>query len=162
MTRLKLFAAGLLLLSLSACGPATIVDEARPISEPGWAYADSLSFSADIQDTTKIYDIVLEVEHGTDYGFQNLYTRIGTTFPGGERQQQVLSLELADRAGVWQGKCNSKSCTTRIPLQTGAFFQQIGTHQFTFVQYMRTDTLAGIRGLRFRIEDTKQSKNDPI
>ena len=147
-----------LLFSLTACGPHYILKEEKKLPSEGWAYQDSLQFELNISDTLKIYNLFLELKHSVDYGYQNLYTQIHTQFPSGQRIKEVVSLELANKAGIWLGKCNSQSCTIRIPIQEGAFFNATGKHQFTLVQFMRKNPLPGVQCISFMIEDTGVSR----
>lgn len=119
-----------------------------------WTYADSLVFSFDIKDTTRIYNLYLELDHSTDYRYQNLYTYIHTTFPSQERLDERLSLEMANKAGAWEGDCGKKYCTLTIPIQENAYFNQLGTHTIVLEQFMRKDSIAGIRSISFMLEDT--------
>lgn len=148
----------LILLSLSvltACGPRYVIKEKKAIEEGVWKYADSLQFEAEIKDTSKVYDIALEVEHAPDYGFQNVYIRIHTQFPGGKRLSQPLSLELAGKAGNWLGKCGRKKCRLIVPIQQNAYFNEKGIHRFTVEQYMRMEALPGITGIGLHIVEVK-------
>lgn len=142
----------------SACGPRYLLKETRKLSGETWSYGDSLSFQAAIRDTAQLYDISLVVKHRTSYNFQNLYLRIHTEFPDGKKLTQVLSLELANKAGKWQGACSGDHCTLEVPIQINAFFNQTGVHTFTLEQYMRADDLAGISALGIRIKETGARK----
>jgi len=147
-----LLAAGL--LSFSSCGPNYVFDAKKEISESGWAYADPVSFSFNIEDTAKIYHLWLEVGHTPAYANQNLYTRIQTVFPDGNKLSEVVSLELADKSGQWLGKCSGQDCLLNVPLQMGTYFNQIGEYTLEMEQYMRRDSLKEVRDIRFMVEDT--------
>lgn len=138
----------------AACGPAYLYNEDYDIPGGEWTYGDQLEFSFDIEDTTQIYNLWLEIEHSTDYKYQNLYTRVHTSFPSGESLQEPLSLELSDKLGRWYGDCGSSDCTLRVPIQQGAFFNEAGTYQITLEQYMRQDPVRGIRNIGFLVEKT--------
>jgi len=139
---------------LSACGPNYIYEETHLLGEEGWAYADTLDFSFPITDTTALYNLYLELEHSTIYGSQNLYTKIYTRFPSGERKGQIISLELADKVGSWQGDCRGEKCSFLAPIQMNAFFSEPGEYVFTLEQYMRESPVAGIGSVSFKLEDT--------
>ncbi len=142
----------------NACSPGYLIKETRELEGETWGYADSLSFQAAIRDTVQLYDISLVVKHRTNYSFQNLYLRIHTSFPDGKELTQVLSLELANKAGQWQGSCRGDYCTLEVPIQLNAFFNQTGVHTFTLEQYMRADDLPGIAALGIRIKETGARK----
>lgn len=147
------------LLALAACGPSYEYEQEYELSEQGWAYQDSLDFSFAISDTATIYNLWLSVTHSPEYSYQNLYTRIHTTFPDGSRLSEVLSLELMPtEAGRWQGNCSSTSCHLQIPIQEGAYFDQAGDYTITIEQHMRESPVAGVQGLAFMLEDTGQRR----
>ncbi|WP_282781735.1 gliding motility lipoprotein GldH [Phaeodactylibacter xiamenensis] len=142
------------LLSFSSCGPNYIFNTEKEIPETGWAYDEPVSFSFKVEDTTKIYNLWLEVGHTSSYSNQNLYTRIQTIFPDGNELSEVVSLELADKGGQWLGACSGQECALKVPLQTGTYFNQIGEYTLEMEQYTRRDSLKEVRNLRFMVEDT--------
>ena len=89
------------LLLLFACGPDFIYDELQEIDGQGWAYAQPVRFDFDIADTAALYNLWLEVDHSTEYKTQNLYTRIQTGFPDGNKSEETVSsgtgFEQADK-----------------------------------------------------------------
>lgn len=144
---------------LSACGPNYIYEKSYNINEEGWTYEDTLNFEIDIADTVGLYNLYLELEHTTEYKFQNLYTRIFTEFPSGERLQKEVSLELAYKGGAWKGDCNKKVCHTKIPIQERAFFNIPGKHVITLEQFMRESPISGIKKIAFKVENTGEKRN---
>ncbi|HHH50487.1 MAG TPA: gliding motility lipoprotein GldH [Saprospiraceae bacterium] len=128
------------------------------IPDAAWTYDNSLDFKVNIKDTSAIYNLFLTIEHSTDYPKQNVYIQIHTQFPTGEKLKEKLSINLASKAGAWYGKCGSKTCTLKIPIQEGAFFNIPGQYQFTIEQYMRVNPLNGIKRVSFSIEDTGVKK----
>ncbi len=139
---------------LSSCGPEKLVDTSQVLKSGVWAYADSLRFEATVEDTSRLYDISLWVRHDKSYAYQNLYLRILTYFPDGKTLSQPLSLDLAEKTGAWSGKCIGKSCTLEVPIQQNAFFNTRGKYTFAIEQYMRQDSLPGIRAVGLRIYNT--------
>lgn len=148
----------LLMVIMASCGPNYIFEETKPVAGEAWSYADSIQFQFNITDTASIYNQSLEVVHTTDYGFQNLYVKVNTIFPDGNRTSQVLSLELASKIGLWYGDCNEEQCSLQIPIQNNIFFPMPGTYTFVLEQYMRKDPLEGIQSFELQIEDTGKKK----
>lgn len=141
------------LFLFTACGPDYLFQETREIPNGQWTYADTLDYALAIEDTTEVYSLFLELGHTTSYGFQNLYVRIHTRFPDGQRPAKVVSLELADKAGIWAGDCSNQRCTVRIPLQENAYFNQPGEYLFTIEQFMRQDSLPGVERVAFLVQE---------
>ncbi len=144
----------LLFLFLTSCGESYIYDKTHELEEGAWTYENTLDYSFDIADTTKIYNLLLAIEHSRDYAYQNCYFKIYTKFPSGEQVEQLLSLDFADKIGQWYGSCRSNSCSLLVDLQKGAFFNASGKHTIILEQYMRKNPLKGINSLSIKLEDT--------
>ncbi len=140
---------------LASCGSKSIIDKTYDIANNEWIYADSLRFEFEITDTVRLYDLVIELKHATDYSYQNLYTQIQTQFPDGQRLSKPLSLELANAAGEWQGRCNANSCTVKIPIQQGAYFNQPGKYVITLEQFMRENPVKGVQSVTLKVQEAK-------
>lgn len=149
-----LFISILIIVIIISCGPNYALNKTYDIDNNQWTYADSLRFEFEIKDTTAIYNLTLDVKHTTNYSFQNLYTNIHTQFPNGTRLSKPVSLELADKTGVWQGDCNSKTCTLEIPIQEGAYFNQPGKYVITVEQFMRDSIINGVKSITMKVAET--------
>lgn len=139
------------LLGFTACQTDLIHDQTLMPEEEGWSYNEPLTFDFQVQDTSLHYEFLLDVSHNRDYPFQNLYTRITTHFPDQSSQENIVSLELANQIGLWEGQCKGENCKLTIALQEKARFNQPGHYQLRFEQHTRQDSLPGINSLRLRI-----------
>lgn len=147
----NLFFLSLFFLSLWSCSESYVLEENFNIPNQSWSYQDSMLIKVPVTDTKQRYNLYLDVEHSPEFSYQNLYVRINTAFPSGERVSDKVSLELADDTGQWYGKCNSDNCTLRIVLQENIYFKEVGDHQISIEQYMRQDALEGVNGLSFKL-----------
>lgn len=150
LRKLPFFAACCLLFT--ACSKDVIFEKTIKIPDASWRYENVLPFEFEVADTTKAYQVLLEVNHAGDFGFQNCYVQITTKFPGGEEKKQPISLELAAQSGIWSGKCSGNDCTIEIPLQGNARFKQPGQYSITVEQFMRVNPLPGIRAVSLKIK----------
>jgi gliding motility-associated lipoprotein GldH len=146
------------LLLICSCGQKKIYEKEYDIANQSWQYKDTLDFSFDIKDTLQIYDIVLHVKHKTSYPFQNMYAKISTAFPNGKRIEQVLSIELAEPSGKWNGDANSEHSDFHLAIQPDAYFNLAGKHTITLAQFMRVDSLKGIEKIGLAIEETGKKR----
>lgn len=158
MSKKYLFAFFLLSQLLISCGQSYIFEKKVDLEKGEWQYENKLDYTFEIIDTTKVYNLLLEVGHSKEYAFQNCYFKIYTQFPTGEKTDQVLSVDLSDGIGQWQGDCSSNSCTILVDLQKKAFFSTVGKHTITLEQYMRKNPLKGIESLAIKLEDTHLSR----
>ncbi len=127
-----------------ACSPSPYYAEEHALPDYGWTYSDSLSFAFAINDTTQAYDLFLNLTHSPEFPYSNFYVKIYTRYPEGKQLEQVVSLELAAKSGLWFGRCNRKRCSLSIPLQQNVHFNQTGRYEIALEQYSRQDTLPGI------------------
>lgn len=145
----------LLAISLWSCGESYVLEaNIRPENE-AWTYQDSLLINIPVEDTEQRYNLYLDVQHSTEFAFQNLYILISTSFPSGKRVEDEVSLELADEMGQWYGKCSGGSCLLRVFLQENIYFKEVGDHKITIEQYMRQDDLKGIEDISFKLAESK-------
>ena len=144
--------AGLLTCVTLACGgPEVVFAQSQDFGAPGWAYADSVSYAYTITDTSRLYDLVLTVDHAEDFAYQNFYVRLDTYLPDGRHLSQPLSLELADHFGQWYGDCDGGRCRTDISIQEGVRFNLPGEQRLVVTQFSREDPLPAIFGMGYRV-----------
>lgn len=147
----KLFLLSLPAFLFAACGENFIFEKTLEIPETGWTHSGPLAFDFSVADTAARYDVLLDVRHSLEFGFQNLYVQFHTAFPSGEVKSQVVSLELAGQSGIWNGDCGGTSCKAEIPLQVNALFPEIGEYQIKVEQYMRKDPLPGVEEMTLKV-----------
>lgn len=148
-------------LGLAGCTKNSIYAETRELPDGVWNYPNLLNFEFEISDTLSVYNLDLEIEHSTDFPYQNLYSRIFTGFPSGNRLEKILSLELADKSGKWQGKCSGSRCKLNIPIQENAYFNQVGRYSLALEQYMRQDSLPGVFAVSLMVIKAEKERSRP-
>jgi len=138
-----------------SCGESYVFEKTYEIEKGAWKYDNTLDYTFEVTDTTKIYNLLLEVSNSIDYAYQNCYLKIYTQFPSGEKTDYLLSVDLADGIGRWQGDCSGESCTTLFDIAKHTTFKEMGKHTITLEQYMRKDPLKGIESLAIKLEEAK-------
>lgn len=144
------------LLSLSflhACSENFVYSEQQIIDNAEWKYGDTLDFAIPIADTTEKYNLYLDVQHTTDYSYQNIYLNVATIYPSGKRIAELLPIDFADKTGQWYGNCNTETCQLRVNIQQRAYFNETGTHHIVFEQYLRENPLRGIQSIALKMEE---------
>lgn len=133
-----------------SCDNRAIVYEQEIVFEDySWDYEEKLYIEFSIADTTQTYDLILEIEHDPEYPFQNFYTQFTTMYPGGKEVKDVVSMELANKMGQWNGVCKRNSCVADILLSGNTLFKSTENHKITIEQYSREAQLEGIDKVRF-------------
>ncbi len=144
------------LFVLVSCNSDRLYQKSYPLPTKGWAYSDSLQFDFEVPDTTTLYDLQITIEHTTAFPYRNLYTQVHTVFPSMQRQTQVLSLELMDQVGFWQGSCGGRTCKLLVPIQEHIFFRQPGTYRIVLEQFSRKEVLEGVREISLEVKAVGQ------
>ncbi|MDC0230826.1 gliding motility lipoprotein GldH [Aureispira] len=132
---------------------SSVYDETIVIEKGQWLIDNPITFSFIVDDTSKLYNIFLDVDHNSDYGYQNFYCLVESYAPGGLAQQQQNAVELATRKGKWKGNCNSATCISHIPFITKTKFDVPGPYKIIFTQFTRNNPLKGINSLRLTINE---------
>jgi len=140
----------LIVLTIWSCDNRAIVHEQEVVFEDNaWDYGEKLDIEFSIADTTQTYDLVLEIEHDPEYPYQNFYTHFTTIYPEGKKVKDVVSMELANRMGQWNGTCKRNSCVAEILLRGNTLFKSTDIHKISIEQYSREARLEGIDKVRF-------------
>jgi len=145
----------LFIFALTSCGPNVIYEEHNAI-DGSWSYENNIDFNFEIDDSEKEYDLLLSVVHDVDFSYQNIYTKITTTYPTEEVFTSPLSIELANKMGSWLSDCNNKECTLHLLLRDDVKFKDIGKYTLSFTQDTRDSELIGIRSLGLSLIETKE------
>ena len=85
-------------------------EEKQNISGGIWNSRDPLNFTFTISDTNGIYKMYLDFEHAADFPTQNIYLKVQTRFPDGNRPAQAISFDFFDSKGASFGKCSGETC----------------------------------------------------
>ena len=142
---------GFILLYVS-CGESFPFQDSKTIKSGEWFYTDTIDYSFEIEDTTQTYDLMMDISHGIDYPFQNIYLSIHTIFPNGKRTQQTVPVDFCDKTGQWYGKCKGQKCLLLVVLQEKAKFSQSGRYQLKFEQFMREEPVKHVYEIGFKIK----------
>jgi len=148
----RLYLSLALLILLGACKPDAVYQEHYDFKEDIWMYGDTVSFNFNIEDTSRRYNLYLDIDHMESYPFQNLYLKIHSIFPGDSITREQISLELQEKTGFWTGDCNSSLCKIRFVLREGLLFRETGQYGIKLEQFNRVDTLKGIRRAALYLE----------
>lgn len=155
---------GIALLTLSSCNSDVIFDEDYSIPAYGWAYSEQAAFEFEIDDTTALYRMAVDIDHTSDYPFQNIYLRIHSVFPNDTINVIQHSVELQEPNGQWIGGCSGEDCSVRVILSENMYFNQTGLHKISFEQFTRRDSIKGIEkwGLILEKMGTKPEELTPV
>ena len=157
MTRIR-FVACLVVLAflVTGCGPAVIYEQRQTTSEAGWRYEDSLRFAYTIPSTESRYDLLLTIDHGDDFAYENFYLKIHTELPNGKRTTERINIELAGDYGAWNGNCSNDNCAFEVPILRKTRFQEAGDYAITLEQNSRDNPLPEITAVGLKLTETME------
>lgn len=145
----------LFIFLLTSCGPNVIYEQSHLIGD-SWSYENTIDFNFEIDTPEKEYDLLLTVVHDADFGYQNIYTKIKTTYPTEEEFVTPLSIELANKMGSWLSKCDSEVCTLHLLLRDDIKFKDLGEYKISFIQDTREADLQGIQSIGLSLIETEK------
>ncbi|MBV6440836.1 MAG: gliding motility lipoprotein GldH [Haliscomenobacteraceae bacterium CHB4] len=143
---------------ITSCEQNIFFSEKKDIPGGVWTYRDTLDFAFTVTDTTEIYNMYVDFEHADTFPSQNIYLKLYTRFPDGKRLSRSRSFDLFNSLGETAGKCSGKTCRVHSLLQDNAYFNRPGEYVITLAQFMRRDSLEGIRMVGLAIERTGKKR----
>jgi gliding motility-associated lipoprotein GldH len=147
-----------IVLGLTACGPNYIYQSDKTVADSQWMYRDSVVFDFNIKDSSHLYNLYLNFDAQKDYATENVYVRLNTIFPSGQRLSTVRSFNIFDAQGKILGKTSGNSAKQHIMLQENTFFNELGQYRIVVEQFMRKDSLIGINAIGLDIEQLDLQK----
>lgn len=151
--RLLLIVFGLFAALLTACDPARVYDENRTIENNAWYFGNKIPFDVQIEDTTKYYNVLVNLRVDANYKYSNIFMLVHTTNPDKKTDQRRIEIRLADESGRWMGSGLGDLYDYRFPAFRKVKFPQQGFYRFELEQNMRDDTLMHIKSAGIRVEE---------
>jgi gliding motility-associated lipoprotein GldH len=134
------------LIITTACNQSNSWSIDKSFENAQWQYADSLTFSYENQQVGT-FPLRLKVNIKDDYAYRNLWLKLQIIAPDGKAQTALSEFLLMDESGNWYVDRSwfSQYRNFETKWGQGIALPQIGTYQIKIIQYMREDTLKGIR-----------------
>ena len=140
------------LVLLFGCGKSYFFSEITSIPEQTWTYANIPAYEIDIEDINAKYNLLLDITHDAYFPYQNIYIKFHATDPAGRETVTQVSIDLANKGGVWFGDCDDEWCHLEGFLQKKLQFSEAGKYFFKVEQYMRVENLEGIQSIGLKVE----------
>jgi gliding motility-associated lipoprotein GldH len=140
----------LLFFFLVSCSHNEIFFEYHSFKKDGWDRKDAAIYHINIDNTTDLFDVSLEIRNNNNYPFRNIWLFVDFQAPGGNVRTDTVGVDLADVYGKWYGKGISLYSFT-IPYETAVRFPRKGTYTYAVRQGMRENPLIGISDIGLKI-----------
>lgn len=142
----------MLLATAPGCIRQPYFEENFAFDPRGWGYEVKPSFDVEINDTTAVYSLFLNLRHTGGYKYSNLFLLISVAGPEQDTVTDRFEFTLAAPDGRWLGDGSGNIYSYRIPFSDSTRFRRKGLYRFRMEQNMRDPMLAGIEDAGLRIE----------
>ncbi|APG60850.1 gliding motility lipoprotein GldH [Christiangramia salexigens] len=149
-----------LLISLcSSCDKKRVFDEYKPVKN--WHKDSLVSFKIKEIDTSKIYDLFINIRNNNEYAYSNLFLITEIKFPEGKVISDTLEYEMTEPSGKWLGTGFGDVKENKLWYKKEVKFEEAGEYEVKIQHAMRKNSevdgiknLDGISHVGFRIENS--------
>lgn len=146
----------IVILTLSAffysCDSKGVFEQNVKVPNEQWNMDSMAVIRANITDTTKVYNVLVNIRNTTDYPNSNLYLFITTRSPLGAAVRDTIECTLANDMGKWLGNGFGRMRDNQFPYKKSVKFPVTGEYVFEIQHGMRAPSLKGIASTGIRIE----------
>jgi gliding motility-associated lipoprotein GldH len=142
----------LLTISLTACDNALLFEENLKIAHSEWHRNEKAKFQFRVEDTTATYDLYLNIRHGGEYPYKNLYLFTETRSPNGLIAIDTAQMIFADNSGRWMGKGIGGIYDYQFKFKEKIEFPVSGEYIVEIEQGMRAMVVPELTDIGIRIE----------
>ncbi len=137
---------------LTSCTDNAVLDRHVAIADRAWRYDDQPRMVAHITDTTKRYNIYLNLRHTPDYKYSNIFILFHQNQPGGRDTTERFELQLAESDGRWLGRGAGSIYAHQQLVKENVLFTDTGKYVVVIEQNMRENPLREISDVGIRVE----------
>ncbi|MCY1486628.1 Gliding motility lipoprotein GldH precursor [compost metagenome] len=145
-------------LLLVSCDKKRVFDQYKSLGKT-W-HKDSIAyFTYNNQDTTKAYDLFVNLRSNNDYPFNNIFLIVAMEAPGGLTKVDTLEYQMANPDGTLLGSGFSDIKESKLYFKEKYKFQSVGDYKIGIQQAVRqtgkvagVQELAGVTEVGFRVE----------
>ncbi|MDX1761956.1 MAG: gliding motility lipoprotein GldH [Christiangramia sp.] len=144
-------------ITLSSCDRKRVFDDYESLR--GWHKDSLVSFELENIDSTKVYDLFINIRNNSEYRYSNLFLITEIRFPQGKVISDTLEYEMTRPNGEWLGTGFGDVKENKLWYKENVRFDESGKYEVTIQQAMRKngevegiEVLDGITDVGFRIE----------
>lgn len=150
----------LMIIMISSCDRKRVYDEYKPVR--GWHKDSVISFRLGSLDSSRVYDLFINVRNNNDYNYSNLFLITEIRFPQGKVISDTLEYEMTRPDGEWLGTGFGDVKENKLWYKENVRFDESGNYRVNIQQAMRKngevegiEELDGITHVGFRIEKSE-------
>jgi len=139
---------------LNSCNKKSVFSDYRALKGSKWHQDSVLIFDMTVPDSTKIYNLFLDVRNEGKYNYSNLWLFVKIIPPKGRSINDTIELSLATPEGKWLGYGLGDLYDMKYPYKQTTFFPAAGYYRFEVRHGMRTEDgiLKGIHDFGITLE----------
>jgi gliding motility-associated lipoprotein GldH len=155
LIRLTCVLSFVVLTFLSSCDSNRVYEDNVEFKDRTWKIASPVQLEFDIADTTKRYNLYIDIRNSLDYPYSRLFVNYSLMNSAGEElSKKMISEYLFEQK---TGKPTGSSGLGDVYDHQFIFlekqtFAKAGKYKVKFEQFMREDTLQGILAVGLRVE----------
>jgi len=139
-----------LLLAVS-CGYDAFYEQNKPITNRSWTYDDKAEFPIHITEKQAKYDVFINLRHGPDYDFSNIFVLLHQKGPQLTDTAYRKEIPLAQLDGRWLGKSAGTLYEVQYLAHPNFVFPDTGVYTFVLEQNMRQNPLIDISDVGIKL-----------
>lgn len=159
--RSKIILLCILFISVAACDSKSVFDDYETVPEV-WNKDKTISFKVSPPDSTKAYNLFVNLRNTNAYKYSNLFLIVEINFPHGKSIVDTLEYKMAKPNGEFLGTGLSSVKENKLWYKEGVVFSETGEYKININHAMRENgkvngiaNLEGIIDIGFRIEKTE-------
>jgi gliding motility-associated lipoprotein GldH len=139
-------------LLLSSCEDDPVFEEYQSVESGTWNQNDTKTFQFEVKDTIALYDFFVNLRHGSDYPYSNMYVFVTLNYPNGKVKVDTVECPVAQPDGKWIGSGLGDLYDLRVRFWNKRTFPISGEYSVSINQAMREEDLPSVFDVGFRIE----------
>jgi gliding motility-associated lipoprotein GldH len=150
----------LMLMLVVSCDEKRVFDEYKSVGS-SWKKNDIVSFDIPKLESTKHYNLFLNIRNNNDYPFNNLFLKVSLENPDGLVKVDTLEYQMANPDGSLLGEGFSDIKESKLFFKEKIKFEKKGNYKIKIQQAVRQSgkvsgekELKGITEVGFRIESS--------
>jgi len=147
----------LLFFILISCDSNRVYEDNVDFNDRAWKINEPAKFDFQISDTTKKYNLLIDIRNSLDYPYARLFVNYELKKDTMLLSKDMLSFFLFDqKTGKPFGNSGLGDVYDhQFSVLKNYHFKKAGTYQMNFQQFMRMDTIPGVLAIGLRVEEVK-------
>jgi gliding motility-associated lipoprotein GldH len=150
-----IFCAAAITVMIVGCDSNRVFEKNVEFKDRTWGIAAPANFEFQIGDTTKKYNLLMDVRNSIEYPYARLFVNYDLKSDSASLTKKLISVYLFDqKTGKPFGTSGIGDIYDhRFPILENYSFRKAGIYQISFQQFMRQDTIPGVLAIGLRVEE---------